>query len=138
MQARDRNEETRSERPVDVRSDRASLSAEVDAPGATESTPPARREIGLARHARPEPRLVQVGTDLHDDPGDLMTHRHRRDRLILAVCDVEIGAADPRSEHLDHHLTSPDERLRPLDEGDVPHAGSELGEADHSEPETRA
>jgi hypothetical protein len=51
---------------------------------------------------------------------------------------VEVGAADPRREHLDHHLTHPNDRLRPLGEGDIPRAGRELREADHSAPETRA
>ena len=67
-----------------------------------------------------------------------MTHRYGGNGVIFAVKDVEIGAADPSSEYLHHHLPCPNDRLGPLGEGDVPRARSELGEADHAAPETRA
>src|SRR4029453_15075563 len=138
MQVPDRNEQARSERAVGMRADRTSLGAEVDAPGQTINTPPARREIRLAGNARPEPRLIHPCTDLRYHAGDLVTHRHRLDGLGTPGGDVEIGAADPSSEPLHHHLARPNDRLRPLGEGDIPCAGRELREADPSAPETRA
>jgi hypothetical protein len=82
--------------------------------------------------------LIHAGPQLRHDAGYFVTHRDRRDGLILAVGDVEVGTADARGDHLHHHLAWLRDRLRPLGEGDVPRAGSELGEADHSAPETRA
>ena len=123
---------------VDLADDRAALGAEVDAAGEAVHTVSARREVGLARDAGAQPGLVDAVADLDDRPGHLVPHRHGRDGLVLAVGDVQVGPADAGADDVEQHMAWIRTWLGPLAQADAARAGRELGQPDHSEPDTRA
>ena len=105
MQVARRDEQARSEPAVDERADRAPLRAQVDATRRAPHAVAAGREVRLGHDARTAPPRIHSVPELGDDAGDLVPHRHRRPRRILAVLDVQVGAADPGGGDVEHDVT---------------------------------
>jgi len=131
VQVRHRRRNARCEAAVDVRAERPPLGAQVRPPRMAERTRAARREERLRHDARPAPVAVHILPHVGNHAGDLVAHRHRRHRRVLAVVDVQVGAADPGAGHLDDDMPRQCARLGPLGERDVAGAERELREPDH-------
>jgi hypothetical protein len=99
-----RDDQARREAAVDRGADRAPLGAEVGSVGAAPLALAAGRVVGLGDDMGADPVLVDSRAHRRHDRGHLVTHRHRRQAPELVVEDVEVGAADAGTDHLEQGL----------------------------------